>query len=280
MTEEMTPMGKHKFTSLLGEPFWLKTPMTFRRESFYIVSPPKAGSVLINNLVKSLCEKVSLPYFDFEPQLFQSGVSPNDCPLDAYKLLDRRGYVFLGFRTPYMLRYSMQYRKSPKLILVRDPRDMLVSYYFSIAKSHAVPGGSIESKTFSGLRNEAATIDINEYISRGSADHIVLAMRAIKSHLQDFQACHLYRYEDIIFEKKAWIRSMASVLGVEVSDDLMAELLAQYDVLPDSERPNQHVRQVSPGNYKKHLTKTTIAIVEEKFADVMEHFDYSPDSKG
>lgn len=274
-------MPQHTFTSLNGDEFALDLPDSTRSKSTFVLSPPKAGSVLINNVIKAICIHSDLPFFDFEPQLFKSGVSPLDCPLAAFELLESPGYVFLGFRTPFMVNYSRQYRASPKLILVRDPRDMLVSYYFSIAKSHPAPGagagaGSLE---FSELRNAAAMMGVNEYISALHGDHIVLPMRVLTTHIETFPDCHLFRYEDIIFRKAEWIRSMCSVLGVSISDDFLQNLLQQFDIRPDTERPDQHIRQVAPGNYKRHLTWETIAGIQDRFADVFDYFSYKRENK-
>ena len=50
------------------------------------------------------------------------------------------GRVYGGFRSmPLVFAQSELYRRSRKILLVRDPRDALVSEYFSLAYSHGLP---------------------------------------------------------------------------------------------------------------------------------------------
>ncbi len=86
----------------------------------------------------------------------------------------------------------------------------------------------------------------------------------------------VFRYEDVIYEKKTWAEEICSHYGWNVTNDQLEAAVAKVDVFPDEERPDQHVRQVHPGNYKQKLRPETIRYIEETCAAEMEFFGYAP----
>ena len=84
----------------------------------------------------------------------------------------------------------------------------------------------------------------------------------------------LFRYEDVIFEKETWVKLIAEWLSIEVGGDSIAKIARRHDIRPGDENPDRHVRQVTPGNYQKHLAPSTIAKLNEQYFDVIKHFHY------
>jgi hypothetical protein len=70
----------------------------------------------------------------------------------------------------------------------------------------------------------------------------------------------IYRYEDVIFAKQAWIDDMCDWYGWKVPIEQRQAVATHFDIRPESERPNEHIRQVTPGIYRKHLSEGTIRI--------------------
>jgi len=54
----------------------------------------------------------------------------------------------------------------------------------------------------------------------------------------------------------------------------MTTIANRYDVRPTEERPNEHIRQVTPGNYKAHLSTSACRRLATIFGDVFEAFGY------
>ncbi len=270
-------MPTYKFTSLNGVPFQIYRPLSTRRaETVYVIAPPKSGSVLLNNLIKALCDHGRLPYFDFEPQLFNQGIQIFDVPIETMRLLEKPGTINIGFRTPYLLQFIRRYRSSKKIFLIRDPRDMVVSFYYSMSQSHALPAAQPGREELFKTREEASAETIDEFVSSGKADNVVHAMRGMIRHISEFPNAIVFRYEEIIFAKRDWISNLAKIIGLnDVPDSLMQTLLSRFDIIPDKERPDQHIRQVTPGNFRSHLSPSTIQHIEEKFHDVIAFYNYS-----
>lgn len=262
-----------KFTSLREVDFTLQIPEASGNESFYFLALHKSGSVLFYNLIGDLAKEVGASEFALEPELFSQGVGLVDTPLECAQVLERPGYWFYGFRSQWLLPYIRRFRTSKRFILVRDPRDIYVSYYFSITKSHTVPEkGSVRDHLLA-QRSAIAEMDVNEFVRAGKADFIMNNMRTFKNLSETFD-CTVYRYEDFIFEKKKWVLDIAEKCGVEISDEAAGAIAEKHDIRPDEERPDAHVRQVTPGNYKRHLDEQSIQMLERKFRPLLKYFGY------
>ena len=264
---------KHTYTSLAGEPIKLSIPRPRGVESFYFMAAHKSGSVLFYNLVRDIAKAARQSEFALETELFHNGVILPNCPLELMGVLERPGYWFHGFRTPWLLTYIRRFRLSKKFLLVRDPRDICVSYYFSMAKSHTVPDRGEAREKLLEKRAEAELVDPNTFIKQGNADFILRNLRNYQKIVKEYGAT-VFRYEDYIFEKKKWINTIAGECGVKVPPGKVQEMLDKYDIVPDAEQPDQHIRQVTPGNYRKHLEESTIQTIERRFPDLFDFFKY------
>lgn len=88
----------------------------------------------------------------------------------------------------------------------------------------------------------------------------------------------VFRYEDIVYTKKTWAEEICFHYGWKVTNEQLEAAVAKVDVFPDDERPDQHVRQVHPGNYKQKLRPETIRYIEETCAAEMGFFGYVPEN--
>ncbi|HDL08745.1 MAG TPA: hypothetical protein ENG35_08420, partial [Desulfobacteraceae bacterium] len=156
--------------------------------------------------------------------------------------------------------------------LVRDPRDMLVSYYFSMRYSHVVP--KLVEGDHSLAKQRAA-------LKKTTVDQAVFnTAQAYRKYFQDYMehlpaaTTRVYRYEDIVFKKKEWIEDMLDFLRLKLRNQEIEAIAAKYDIRPEKEDPRKHIRQVIPGNYKFHLSRATIDKLNEVFRPVLHYFHY------
>jgi hypothetical protein len=97
----------------------------------------KSGSVLVNAIVRDLMAAASVPVIDWPAVWYWQGVDTGSFQADLSEVFPARGYCFAGFREiPRSFLGAPAIRRLRKIIVVRDPRDMLVSRYFSTKYSH------------------------------------------------------------------------------------------------------------------------------------------------
>ena len=86
----------------------------------------------------------------------------------------------------------------------------------------------------------------------------------------------IWRYEDVIFSKVLWVKDMLRFLGMEPPPaDVLSEIIRPFDVFPDDEKPEEHIRQVKPGDHKAKLASATIERLSERFAPVLKMYGYT-----
>jgi len=192
---------------------------------------------------------------------------------DMSSLFFERGYAYLGFRS-YWIGDQYDITQNKCILLIRDPRDAMVSHYFSYLYSHGIPASGPISETMSNNRAKLLDTDINEYVLR---PHFVNSFKNAFKRYEEFldpQATRVYRYEDIIYHKQEWLSDMLSHLGLQLSDDVTLQIAKKHDIRPSREDPSKHIRQVAPGNYRRHLTNETIERLDDALDHILEKYGY------
>lgn len=259
------------FKTTKGKVFSFSIPEPADIESFFLFSLPKAGSTLLMNIMTDVCKELHIPTIDLSTHLFNLGIAPTEIADDIKSLWQDRGYGYIGFRMLFPAQ-SFDFSKTKNILLIRDPRDMLVSLYFSLKYSHTVPK----------LENDGhPLVKQREAMQNSEIDKVVLNMaQNTRNHFEMYiknlpvETTRVYRYEDIIFKKKEWLEDMLNFLELTLKNKQIDSIVKKYDIVPDRESPNDHIRQVIPGNYKIHLSKDTINKLNEIFDPLLHYFHY------
>ncbi len=237
--------------------------------SAYIFSLHKAGSTLINAMVQVMCTANQAGYISFSNAIRAAGLSGEE-PVDIDPAVYRpRGFIYGGFRAfpdhglPWL-------DPAPKVLLVRDPRDILTSFYFSVAFSHRPPREGVLRTEHEAFQRETQNGRIGTFVKEQAPG----LRREIKRYERRLPLNKLavYHYEDVIQDKAAWIDDLAGFLSLEVDKDLKRRLLERFDIVPGDEKPDQHIRRVLPGDHKKKLPKRVIARLDRIFDGIYEPF--------
>ncbi len=235
----------------------------------------KSGSVMLNRILKALCEHRNIPFVSIPDAFFRWGVPLDEAPEDTSKLFKPNGYFYGGFRR-WPVAFDIPILSTARsVLLLRDPRDRLVSDYYSMRESHSEPGKSLrgvrEEVTW---REKARSMDIDAYV-REMAPSVRTDLERYRDELCAKYPVKIYRYEDVIYNKRDWIGDLVSHYGWDVPADVIAEIAAENDVIPESEDTANHVRQVHPGNYRDKLSPATIDFLTDYFQGVMGDFGYN-----
>jgi len=235
--------------------------------SCYFFAFAKSGSTLVDNMLADYCRACNYAYFSLFGQAFSQGITTSDVQRDALECFQRRGYVYSGFR--HYPAFELPVDNAPAVLLVRDPRDMLVSLYFSIAKSHVIP--TPESR----LVKERALVlglDLQQFVVKRAPGYA----RQLTQYLQALSGSDLLtiRYEDGIYDKKKMLTEIVKHYGMAFKTRLITRIAADHDIIPDAEDEEAHIRQVHPGNFRQRLKPGTIAAVNETLAPFLDQFDY------
>jgi hypothetical protein len=248
--------------------------------AFFVFGLPRSGSTLINEIVAEMAQFNKIPFTSVGDRFFNENIDVSDYHTDTDVLrIIRPGNAYGGFRA--MVRPLINFplcKASPKVLLVRDPRDALVSQYFADLYSHPIPqprdGRDDVKRVMEDRRQAAVAMSIDDYvISRAEAAKF--GMKDYRRLLRSTTLC-LLRYEDYIFEKESLIRRVGRHFGWNVDDTLVSSIMAWADVRRDVSDPARLVRQIKPGDHLRQLQPRTIGVLNDILTEFMTPYGYSP----
>jgi len=242
----------------------------------FAFSVHKSGSTMLGKMIKDVCKRRDIPAVSVPNFFFSEGVSAQDWK-DDQKLAPvfTRQILYYGFRflPPVMREPEVDLRDSRFVLLVRDPRDALVSQYFSYGKtsgSHALPKKNAEA--FIAAREALPERSIDEYVihvSRQLRNKLV----AYRNNL-NFDLGLIRRYEDVFFDKATFLGEVFDHFGVDVPKGVIATVAAKHDIRPEKEDESQHIRKGTPGDYKEKLLPETIEALNDTFREIGLFYGY------
>jgi sulfotransferase family protein len=243
-------------------------------QSCFVFAFPKSGSVLVNAIVQSVMSEWGVPVVDFSSQLYDQGVDIETVQCDLRCLFTEKGYCYSGFRElPRSMLGSASIRSACKILIVRDPRDMLVSRYYSTKFSHGFAERG--SPQFSRLMAELikdSNMDIDEYCLHYSwmINSQLLSHAAVISDPKTL----VLKYEEFLYDKRLLARQLCEWFSVGLSSDRIEAIAAAHDFIPEEERQDQHIRQAHPGDYQRKLKPETISALNVVLRRFFRKFGY------
>lgn len=257
----------------------LTLPQFVDRECAFILGVRKSGSSLLGNIIISLCRYNKVPHVSIAEQAFKQNLRFKDWSR-AQELGEtiRDGAFYLGFRAlPEFLASNKLFQERRKILLVRDPRDAIVSQFFTVAFNHKVPQKNDQNangarETLLNKRKLVRNQPIDEYV----IENALGLHNTIQAYIKfiDSPNMLIFRYEDILMNKRSWIQEMANFLELELSEKMLQNILNNVDIVPHQENPKNFIRKAIPGDYKDKLQPQTIEQLNKVFADILEQFNY------
>src|SRR5262249_47470655 len=142
-----------------------------------------------------------VPRIDLPSHLWERGIHLDTFQCDIATLFPLKGYCFAGFRDlPPWLNGSDVLRRARKLVIVRDPRDMLVSLYYSFKHSHWFPEAQTpQFEAEVGCMRRDTELSLDEFCMAYAWAYNRTFWR-LDIVLRDENALVL-RYEDFVYDK-------------------------------------------------------------------------------
>jgi hypothetical protein len=187
----------------------------------------------------------------------------------------KTGYLYSVFGG--MIEGIPEFDRYRTILMVRDPRDVLVSDYYSVAFSHPLPDERSEKYgEFSKMKEAARSMTVDEYVLAAS-EEVHNTLGRYKSLLLDrYPHTYLTRYEDMIASFENWLDGLLGHCGLTISDELRRSLIdANRRSRPAEEDVHRHVRKGVPGDFRTKLHAETISRLDAKLASVLEAFGYA-----
>lgn len=249
------------------------------RPSFFALGIKKSGSSIYNRISFALARFNRYTPVDVAGTFFKQNITIESWINDpAVERLLAGGNLYGGFRNlPFALAATAFFTQCKKTLLVRDPRDALVSEYFSIAYSHSIPEPSAQGNKITiameKARQSMLQRDINDFVRKAAPDfNKILLQYAVL--LKDPRTL-VMKYEDVILNKRVLIQKLCSHFQWQVTEAQIEKILGWSDVVPNTENEKAFIRKVIPGDHAVKLTSETIHALNVALESSMNVFGYN-----
>jgi hypothetical protein len=246
--------------------------------AYFVLGVRKSGSTWLNAIAVEMSQVNRCRFIPVGDHLFFHNVAAIDWQYDsALQGILHPGNVYGGFRDmPFGFLGHPIFDNGLKILMVRDPRDALVSEYFSNAYSHPIPEATAKTADVTAvmtrLREKALKDGIDVYVidrARELVKTIVEFGVVVKS-----STTKVVKYEDYIFKKRELIELMAAHFAWSVDEESIERIVRQVDVRPEVEDPHAFVRKVTPGDHREKLRPATIVRLNKLLRAAMRLLDY------
>ncbi len=160
-----------------------------------------------------------------------------------------------------------------RIFHLRDPRDILVSEYFSFGWIHTTQGTPLDQR-----RLEIQQMGVDEYVitqSTQSTWPLDEKYAALVDYDFDAATETVVKYEQMVTDFPKWCAQVVTAFGTRFPRMLAARLAWRYrNEFKTSGETMQHKRRITPGDFRDKLKSDTIRILNQRFEAVLERFNY------
>lgn len=170
---------------------------------------------------------------------------------------------------PLRLNHGNQHR----IFHLRDPRDMLVSEYYSFGWIHPTDETPLDER-----RRQIQQMSVDEYVA-SQAEVCTWPVDQKYAPLEDYEFDPKFetvvKYEQMVTDFRGWCQQVLGRFGVRFPQIVAAKMAWRYrNEFKVSEESMQHKRRIAPGDHIDKLKPATIDLLNQRFEVVLKRFGY------
>lgn len=225
----------------------------------------KSASMFLYRFFCELCAEYRIPLYSIHNQPANEQAAPANvstahviCPIRSFPQSPLPGTP--GDEHRYLLQ-------------VRDPRDVLVSEYYSLGWLHSDQGWDESARR---RRQEIQQSSIDEFVleERLTGKPPLLERMQNLPRLSRDPRVTVVTYEQMVTDFAGWLEAALAPLGLEDDQRLQRRLMRRYDGEFQPDPSGGHKRNVTPGDHRNKLLPTTIAQLNDRFGALLECCGY------
>lgn len=247
-----------------------KCPSESPHPSVFFFSYNRCASMYISDLIVRLSAADGLVHIDLSRYFFNAHPGTGRARFADPDFVNRTflptGYYFGPLRCPVPFHGLGDCRQ---VLVLRDPRDVLTSRFFSAAYAHSLP-----DRKFLRDRLRAQEMGIDAFVEERIPE-VLEPYQAYVDELLGKSNVLFLRYEDMVADFESWLRRLANHVAGHANEETIGALLAESDFTVDRENPYAHKRSVTPGAHRTKLREETVRRIEEAFAPLMAPLGYA-----
>lgn len=252
-----------------------------RDESIFIFTFHKCASSFIPNLAELLSKNSHLRHIDYEQSAWHLGDWIN-LQESIYDYLNKHYYYFFNKRGNIYgpLRFSPSdeleffIKSNPKILFLRDPRDVAISAYHSFGQTHPLPKSNKSRISFLERRKRINYLGMNDFSLEFLRDSVMPVYKEYAKLKKENQNLLYIKYEDFALDVKGTIKKVISFLKLRVDDFDLNNLVNKASPITDKVDTKGHKRSGKPNQYLEILDKELIDLITKEYKNVLSELNF------
>ena len=237
-------------------------------QSILFFTTYKCASSFAGEIINELTANAGYKHVNFDSYFYHL---EKDTDIEYEKIFSKNVFRGSGFIYGPMRHYQPipEIKKYKTLLILRDPRDVLVSHYYSAKYSHEVGTTKMLQK-----RRTTQGQDINEFVLE-RLEEFAIIYEQYKRNILHLEGTIFVRYEDMISNPKDFIIKLYKILNINIDIEHIEEIVKNRMAMPKIEDKYSHRRSGKSGQYLEKLNSKTVKTINTRLAIIIDAFGYS-----
>jgi hypothetical protein len=237
------------------------------QKSILFFTTYKCASSFAGEIIKELTVDTGYKHVDFDSYFYHL---EKDTDKEYKKLFLKSIFRKVGFIYGPMRHYQPipSIEKYKILLILRDPRDVLVSHYYSVKYSHEISTTKIRNK-----RKKVKSQNIDEFVL-DRIEEFSAIYNQYKDNILNLRGVVFVRYEDMISNPKNFITKLYNILDIDINNKDIDKIVKDRMIMPKEEQKYSHRRSGKSGQYLDKLKPETVRIINSKFENIIDTFGF------
>lgn len=242
----------------------------------------KCASTYISKFLELISKESKQKHFDYAGNIWELGneikiKDPFDIETNCDFLYREYGEIYGPMRTPFD--FSLR-DKLNNIFFLRDPRDLIVSKYYSIAYSHPEPSNIIVKKEFLKKRYEARKLGINNFFLKQIDDWIIPHYTKYKCMRENSRFSSFHKYEDLKDNPKKVFFKITKDMNIDISEKMIDELVKSFEKPFKDKKNNKlndiysHTRSGENRQFENELSRDILIRGNNKLKDIINYWKF------
>ena len=236
-------------------------------QSILFFTTYKCASSFAGEIINELTEDAGYKHVDFDSYFYHL---EKDTDREYIKLFSNNAFRGCGMIYGPMRHYQPipsidQYKI---LLILRDPRDVLVSHYYSAKYSHEIRTTKMRNK-----RKKIKNQNIDEFVLERTEEFSGI-YNQYKDKILNLRGVVFVRYKDMISNPKNFITKLYNILDIDINNKDIDKIVKDRMIMPKEEQKYSHRRSGKSGQYLDKLKPETISIINLKLENIISVFGF------
>ena len=254
------------------------------KKSILLWTTQKTASTFIQKALKTLSKNSEYKYYDYASSIWYLGnliklKDPFLIESDCSFLYREYGEIYGPIRKPFDLKDQ---NKFINIFFLRDPRDVLVSSFYSRSVSHEIPTNDLFRQKFLEVRKQSLKKGIDNYCLEYAEKWIIPYFKKYQYMRDNSPEIYFFSYEFFQNSPGDFIRSLSSIMNIKVSENLVSKLTSKanapfnkkkYKIF--SKNKISHHRSGKSRQFQKELKEETLLKLNTKLYEILRYWNFT-----